>query len=316
VIDLKALRETQGTIQKSRAQTGNDYCLQGYHLLAQALNTDFKDKAQLLSAQQKFIQAVRFQRSSAEPLVGLAYILLLLNQIPLAEKYLYEAIRLNPDHEDAQTLLASLPQFRKSQPIPETPEMLSEPTTLIIPNNDPGHEDAQVALAQEIQSAVIAAQNWVWPAPGLDPVIVESLVAKLEQIAQQYHDLKQAVLELEAEWDTTPLEIALYPLERVLRQGQKLKRVSDTFLELQAQIEKIAKQIASALQALQKADAKQLPIFESRLDRIMDSCDHLADEIDALQEQGYIIQALERLYEILLFRVEAFRDALDDSLIQ
>lgn len=312
VFDLHALRETQGKIQNSRAHLGQTQSQAGYQHLAAAFQSDFRDKAALQAALEKFLQAARFQRSSPEPLIGLGYIFLLLNQLDQAEKYLREALRLSPQDPDAAALLRDLHRLRTPDlpaATPLTPTLsLSEPAVTGVLSAEESGPDA---VQHRIATVLTAAKAWALPPPSPDSARAEGLTQQLALFQQQYQTLQSEIQALQSDWDTTPLELALYPLEKILRQGQKRLELCQLYGQLVARMHKLQSQVETALAAVFRAEAAQLPIYESRLERVMDSCDQLADEIEALQDRHPTAE-LEAVYHELLQRVEQFRDCLDE----
>ena len=80
-------------------------CKDGYRHLAQAEASKFEDKQSLKLASRHFLDSVAVDRGNPDPLVGTAYILLLLGNNDHAMMYLKEALRVDPGHEDAIKLV-------------------------------------------------------------------------------------------------------------------------------------------------------------------------------------------------------------------
>ncbi|KAL6057065.1 hypothetical protein QOT17_015728 [Balamuthia mandrillaris] len=79
---------------------------QGVDLLAKAQASGFEDKQSLKDASTAFINGLVCDRNAPECYVGLAYLLLLLDDRPFALRYLNECLRVCPDYEDAKKLKA------------------------------------------------------------------------------------------------------------------------------------------------------------------------------------------------------------------
>jgi len=284
----------------------------GYQILAEVWNSQFEQKDQLKQALECFVRAVKTQRNSAEAFVGLAYLLMLIQENEQAKPYLREALRLNPRQADAQKLLKALylpptQVVSRSNPPPSVPAPLpSSP----LPVNSLTPEQ----LLLDIQRACQAAQEKVLPLPSGRADDLENLTQTLEQFNLSYRDLKAELKMLEAEEDCTALEIALYPFEKIIREWKKNLAVNEAFQSLLQKIAKQTQQSQKAIFTLKSSQGfKQIEIYESRLEFLLDSCDRFADEIDLFQEQGFATHELENCYAQLLETVESFREALDEA---
>ena len=127
--------------------------------------------------------------------------------------------------------------------------------------------------------------------------------ALFSQLEAMYQTLAKKVHLLEPSMDVSAFFAQLFPFEIVLKEWGQVIALSEQFIGLQAEI----LTLTSRFQAL--SDELSTPEKEHiQLEDILDQCDSLADALDALEQKGYNIQALEAPYNALLKQVEEFQD--------
>ena len=113
-MELKELQVTKESLEKTRVHSSL-FCEKAYELIAKAEKNQFTNKVQLQNAAKLFIQALRRYRNQAEPFVGLGYIHILMADFNGAQKFLKQALALEPENESARDLM----EYTKQPFVPE-----------------------------------------------------------------------------------------------------------------------------------------------------------------------------------------------------
>ena len=110
-MDLKHLmnmREEISGLSGKRHRESDVSWLHGLDLLEQAAAGGYRHKPFLIRAGESFLIAIQHNRRNPDPYVGMAYLYLLTGDQARAIRYLNEAQRVAPSHDNSRLLLAAI----------------------------------------------------------------------------------------------------------------------------------------------------------------------------------------------------------------
>ncbi len=317
---LHALRQQSSQLASQRHEKSDEAYQEGLKALAEAQASGFRDKNALKQASQQFLKAIQMARGKAEPYVGLAYLLLLLGQQAQAVRYLQQAQRIEPNHEDTRKLLQYIqnPQAFAAPVSQANPSMQAESgfriLTLDRPESpdhvNPDEEDRPRALREKLTLLSYEASKLPTELI-LDRKQLKAARAQVQGWEEQLEAIQEDIHDLERTHNVNGLQRSVQVLERRIEKLDKLCRdsahmcqIHDDILDAQLDVRGALKQSTFVPE---QADA-----LEARLEEFLDECDRLADLIDEAEAQGLDTQALAMNYEALTAAVERFQDAVDD----
>lgn len=303
-------------LQAHRHQQASQFTASARQLIDQATAEQFSDKELLKTALEMLMHAVQHNRQHTEAYLCLAYLMYLIGDDTTALEYLKDALALEPAHPVGLELKAEILKQRFAEPTTKTQ---AHPSRLM------QEQLAQDELAEEeldedeLQQAIVQAIHQLSSQP---PPQVKGLDLEAYQQARQFQALLQQrqqvfeaqLLRLEQEVDVMSLRQALRPLEVFLRRSQQQLQGVQQLLTLQRDIQReirVVQQMYDLLAGqLQAADLK---LLEQKLEQSLDQADLLADQLDALENQGIDQQALVQLYEQLVTLTQQFIEQLDEK---
>jgi DNA repair ATPase RecN len=270
---------------------------QGLTVLHQARHNHFADKQLLGQAFEHFKGAIRLNRQDIRPYLGTVYLLFLMGETQLAQYFLKQAQRLEPDHADIAALENYLAQ--------------------------PAYETQQIPLDfdqlyQDVRSFIFAQTRWQMslgtpqtPQTDTDEI---HLLKQFTHFQTQLDAIRQYLLLMDEELDVADLWQNLKPLETLEKRYQRLAEHIQATRAIATALETYKAQseqwLTSVPQLETKAQVKQL---ENQLEQMMDHCDRIADQLEALQKQKIPTTALEQRYEQWVQLLERLDDLLDET---
>ncbi|MGV3526891.1 MAG: hypothetical protein ACO1RX_21920 [Candidatus Sericytochromatia bacterium] len=309
--ELAGLQNKLQAGQNGRSQRADQFCAAGVLALQNAYAQNFADKSLLKQAHGHFINAIRYNRQDIAAYLGLAYLLMLVEDVAMARKYLQEALRVEPDNAEALQLLAYMTRL-------ESGPAVSVPADVALPEwESPAETLDYDALYEQIEGFIFKQVHQLMsrpamPRPTLDAETLQSLRQDFAALQSQHAYVNQHLQTLEQELDTSELVQKMRPFESLLRRFEQALHISE-------QLERVMQALERELQAVQalqvQAHALQTPAelaeLEDLLEETMDRCDALADQLDAFENQADDLSAALQRYEALITRVEALRESLD-----
>lgn len=286
--------ETLNPNTRYRHEESQNYLSRGVECMLLAEEDQYQDKALLTEACDAFIEAIKYNRQQTEAYVGMAYLLWILGDNPRALQYLEQGLRTHPAHPDVHALIKQI--TGKTQA-----------ATAAAPQAQP---QAYQALQAEIQVLLqkLQGENTATLAASVNPHAVERLQERLLTWESDYEAVLTAIDALQAFHERVMLTCELGPVQdrimayhQALRQSERLTRLDDKILENT----RLTRQYLNALEAGETA------MFRSYADILIDNCDALADELDALEREGLNIRTLDSHYQQLIEMVEAFQQAME-----
>ncbi|MEZ0367630.1 MAG: hypothetical protein ACAI44_00945 [Candidatus Sericytochromatia bacterium] len=309
-MNLKELVRTQSDLVANRRDESESQCKQAYFLIAEAEGQGFVDKAPLKQAMRLFIQAARQRRNYVEPYIGLAYLSLLIDQKEVALKYLQTALRLEPGNEDALRLQNYLVE---GPPEPVAEESFELVTLETVQTQDPDqlYDQLEKALFHWIRELMKQPP----PQAGIKPEVIEQLQKQNEELEDRVRGFDRQITLLDQDFDTSELRRRLRPLEVMLQRYQKALEVSESMQMIHKQLQGLIDTVRGISARVQNPVPEQLQRAEAEIESLMDSCDWVADQLDALDNQGHDIGPLEYSYKILAAIIEQVRDTVDEHTV-
>lgn len=298
---LQQMKSQTNALSDTRRSTSEEAYQKGIDLLAQAQASQFEDKDALKQASENLIRAIQYGRQNLPAYVAMAYLLILLDDKMTAVRYLNEAKRIDPDHEDVVNLIEFIKNpndaMEHSDGDDFSPELLG-----VANEGDELYEEVQTLIQTELEALDLI--SWV---PALTPQsfrILEEQYMHLEEVRAK---LAEKLGELEFEMDTGALQQHARPLEEAQQKIAGLRKSSHAMLktlqEMQQNIDAVQQDVSCFIASS--------PELEDKLEHYLDACDRFADVLDQTEEQGYAIAPFEAKYNQLVQTVEQLQDLLD-----
>ncbi|MEZ0375217.1 MAG: hypothetical protein ACAI44_39385 [Candidatus Sericytochromatia bacterium] len=283
----------------------------GLDCLQNAQQDGFHDRELLVEACEALLDAIRYDRARLEPYLGMGYLLWLLGEYQQARDYLSEALTLAPDNADAQTLLQAL-QASLRQASPPRQAILPPLSPLPSKDFDRWYDEVEREIKTEIQT--------ISRIPPASFAISDDRL-RIEALERRYADLLRAQArilaqceQIEAEIDCAGLRSMLRPIEIVLARCHTSLSASWQLVELGVMLEAHRQWLEHSLAQFEAAQGLMPPEFtQERFEYLLEDCDTLADQIDALDQSQPEISALIAAYEDLVQKVTQLQDVLDQT---
>lgn len=334
--------------RQEKSATAYQSALEAFRVAAAC---EFRQPQAVAEACRQLGQAIRFHPSQAEPYAALAYLLWLFGRESEASACLRTALIHDPGLEMArqvQTLIQSQAPARPAaegpravavrlSPLPQRPASLSErasaqPSDLALTLPDPlpaapvgtssaaqppaGSDEDPEALAEQIEARIHQEVRAMLHQPvfkaSADPGLSASLRAHQDALGQTYALLCAQIESLEQELETGPLLARLKPIEMRLKQFQHLATACEIFAGLEQAIDRELSQAEGQISRLEQ-DASAAGAIQAGLDRILDTCDAFADQLDELERKGHDIEPLTQKYTRLVQQIEQVQDLLEEA---
>ncbi|PKL75400.1 MAG: hypothetical protein CVV27_15595 [Candidatus Melainabacteria bacterium HGW-Melainabacteria-1] len=314
---LDALSKLSGTRDMQRHQRAQDQLVEGMKLLQRAHDEGFTQPLRLQQACSLLIEAIKQRRGDIRPYLGLAYIFMLLEDHAQAQKYVRQALTLEPDNplvrsfqariaEDHQRIAARRQTLRHS-PGPSAASIAAADQGL---DYDALYETAQSEIRKLLRELMLAGLS--------APVSNARGIAALEQRQAAQQAGHQAILAqlkiVDEDIDTADLVRLLKPVEAHLRRSQQVIELSKQLQSLAARLREdieLAAQICEEARGTQ--DPADLEVLEENLEALLDNADGYAQSIEELQQQHQQLADIETLYAQLQEQIESYQDALEEA---
>lgn len=175
------------------------------------------------------------------------------------------------------------------------------------------------ALETDLEASLLAHAEGYRAAPLPKATLDAKAVLKLERERDELKELcdrltaQLADLDRRGEIETARLHMNFEPLLQRLRLCDEALRICGVFSELGQRLARELAEVKEACVALAKQFLpNHLPKFEQGLEIFQDRCDALADQLDALENQGHDIAELVPGYEAWMAQIEQFSEILDE----
>ncbi len=306
---IASIQQTRQQLESRRQNQAETLMKSAFEAMRKAFDPQAgRQKRQLLQAAlEAFGNALQQQRSNPEIYIGLAYLLISLQEFAQAFNYLQEAQRLAPGHPDIEQMLAYLKQ--------RSERMLAMPLTrtgAAVPSEPIQSEDEYDELydkvESQLQTALAGIQREVLPTK---PTLALSQSPALAQLFQDYQQLSQSLQRdlriLHSEFDTAPLEQQVARLNVFLKRCQGLLAGAEELKQLYQALMGFRAEVKGQIQTFSPAAA--LPPVDDLLDR----CDAFADQLDEYERKGYALKELLECYEAVVEDLENLQNLIDEQ---
>lgn len=334
-MDFSAIASIQQTRQQleSRRQSQAEALMKtAFETMRKAFDPESgRQKRQLLQeAIEAFGSALQQQRSNPEIYIGLAYLLISLQEFSQAYNYLQEGQRLAPGHPDIVQMLDYLQnRAQRVQAKPAATSVSARPAALPSalpisasqsagpagtspasagPQNEDEYDELYDKVESQLQTALAGIRREVLPT---QPNLSLSQSPSLAQLFQDYEKLGQSLQRdlriLHSEFDTAPLEQQLSQLNLFLKRCQKLLTGAEELRQLYKRLQGFHAEIKNQIQVFSQTGA-QPPV-----DDLLDQCDAFADQLDEYERKGYALKELLSSYEALVEELETLQNLIDEQ---
>ncbi|MBT9544324.1 MAG: hypothetical protein IV090_02955 [Candidatus Sericytochromatia bacterium] len=263
-----------------------------------AENKGFESPDLLKKAADAFAISVQYNRKNPQPLIGLAYLFLLVKDAKSAAPYLAQAAQLAPDHPD----LVALNQWLLGK-TPERPADLE---------SDLHFEQVERLISQSVQQYL-----QLHPLPSIEPQVFLRLQQQQWALRELCERLHSQITGLQTENESFGLDYQLAPLWEKLKTFEVAVQVSQDYLRLIKGIQTDISAIEDLSQTLQlRSEQALLDALEQKLELFLDRCDAIADQLDDYDRQGFEIAGVEKYYQSLCQKIELLQESVEDNLVR
>lgn len=309
-MDLQALhtyKQKTEQISQERHEAAADLLRCGLECLADAQAEGFSDRALLVEACEYLMEALRLNYRETEAYIGMGYLLWVLGDPLGALPYLQEALELEPQNQDVQTLLLLV---APPHPVARLSTALPLAVVSAQPNYDQLYDELQALIIREIQQvSALPPQTFM---VSNEKFKIEQMERKYRQWVETQMSLQHKMGLVEVEIDCSELQKMLRPLDILLQRAQTQLNLSWQWVHLEetllAQTEWLDAHILSF-----EAQNGALPLDFSlaRFDILLEDCDSLADLLDEYELKQFDVSSLIAKYEAMTDKISQIQDYLD-----
>lgn len=296
-------------LTNNRQQSSDQSYTEGMRLLFQAKESNFQDRQALKSACDLLLKSIQKNRQNVSPYISVAYILMLLADHKRASKYLRQALRLDPQNENANNLLECIQEVQKIQLTPEE----KQATFISRFQQNPQIQDYGV-LYEQTEKKIKELLLQLMRTPHSTQAVLEP--DELEKLSSKHSELKHFMQHFESQFkliehelNTSALYVLIRPLETLLKRYQQAIHQSQVFMQMIEQIEGVKRQTLRLINELQL----QHRDIGSELEPLLDFCDAQADQLDDLEHKKINITLIKPFYKQLIEHVSLLQDLYDEK---
>lgn len=307
---LAKLQKKTASVARQRHDVSADLISRGFSALLTAQQEDFANRERLVEACELLLEAIRYQRSNPDPYVGVGYMYWLVGEYQESIAYLQEALIFDPQNEDARTLLDQMSQNRpqarpadssSSQNIPE------------LDDTDPDYDELYDQTETQINRLVQEVSSFSPKDFGVrtERFAIEKMERKYAGLIQKQDQLLADLQFVEKEIDCDELRARLRPFNLFLERCRQILAKSWQQVELQQILNDHNIWIRKELIRIGRGDQLPDDFSQKRFEHLLEDCDALADQLDALEQEGHDVSGLVQSYEQLAAQVNNMQDLLD-----
>jgi hypothetical protein len=298
MMNLSALHSFQSQLDKlstDRHHKAGSSCETGLRLCQEALSQSPPDSEKLKQAVKLLLNAIQQHRLNPEPYQAVAIICILLERWQQAIKVVRALLAISPQDAGAQALMQYI-HTAMNGGIPET-NAFEEPSENL---------DADI---HQLLHAIFKVEKAI-KAPEMNSASFALLKIEFAHVHQSQQNITAQIGRLESYTDTTPLHFRMKPiLEKISRCEQDIQVYTSLF-QCQQQVTQLQKEVIRLYHQL-NADENLSASTEHHLENILDACDHIADTLDAHEQNGFSIGWVEQPYTQLTLQIEQLQELLD-----
>lgn len=303
---LASVSGISSRLSQSRAETAHKLCEQGFALLSDLLKeTVLHDlKHHFMETFDLFSKALSAQRTHPEPYIGLAYLLALVEDYPRAMAYTKAAQRLAPDHEDIDVLLSYI-VAKTSAKAKTNPVHQHAVTSTSEIDYDALYDRVELRLKMELQRL----QQAPIPEPSGKLKHCQKLDSQLQVLKAFNDELQKELRLLDEEFDISELSGYMRQIMHYMQRYRQTQSISEALVTLYTNIEAEEQYVEQFTEQMQTLSVDEL---DQALEKVLDRCDQLADQLDSWEGKGIVLSDLVQRYETLTREVDSLQDQLDE----
>lgn len=280
-------------LAQKRHSSGQQFRETGLRNLAFAAQAGFRDKSHLKNSFRELVRAIQHNRGDADAYLGLVYLQLLVDDKPMALRYLQEGMRVAPEHAELQALFQDL-----TSPLSISPSAQDHENAL--------YDKVCQSLETQHQHLLVLQSM---PVPCLD-------FAELSTYQKLYQERLAFQTLLATQMDDLEQELDISSLRRQFQGLDGLLRLARTHLDISLRFQVLAREIKMLSQAVSHSFGELGMMVaqdrELQIDGFYDRCDRIADQLDTFDNQGYAIGGLTPDYEFVVQQLETYAERIDE----
>jgi len=294
-MDFSALAEAReqlvSELNAGHREVSELSAFQGFCCLLAAEQKGYQAPELLKKAADAFGISLQYNRKNPQPMIGLAYLFLLVKDPRGAAPYLAEVEKLAPDYPD----------------LPPLKYWLSGKKPITQADSD---ADFRYEEVERLISASVAQYLQLHPLPSIEPQLYLRLQEQHMALRQLCERLQNQLSDLQAETESF---YKLQPLWEQLKAFEVAVKVSQDYLRLVKRIQTDISEVDKLNQSLQ-LERTHFTELEQSLESLLDRCDAIADQLDDYDQQGFEIGDVEKYYQSLCQKIENLQESVEDSL--
>lgn len=333
---LSALASLSDTRNQQRQGQAEKHLNKGLALLQKAHDEGFRHPLRLQEAAASLIEAIKFNRGETRPYLAMAYVFLLLEDHSMAQKYVHQALTVEPDSDQVRLFQARIAEdyrrvaerrqsartaqtaasapagaaFEPSRAVSSLPQKAQSDFDLLNFDFDARYDAAEARLRHLLREVMTAGAL----APVSEPRELSAIHQPAQKQKQGYETILQELKVIETEIDCSDLRRLLRPIESHLKRAEQVFAISQELLLLKT---KIREETALVGQLCQEAAATQDPadveVLEENLEAFLDNADGYGRTIERLEAREPLLGDMRQVLGQLNERIETYQEALEET---
>lgn len=306
---LSNLETKTFSLAQQRHDEAAELTRDGMLCLLEARDEGFTDPELLAEACEYLLDAIRHNRNDPDPYIGMGYLLWLIGESAEAAPYLLEALHLDPGNSDATQLLELTRQPLATAPQPQAPPPIAVEPEL---DYDRLYDELEAYITREVQQLSALPPKAFAITDQRERI--ERMERRFETLSQTQAEIQASLAAVEEEIDCSELRQKLRPFDVLLKRcGASLSR-SWELIQLQEVIAGHSRWLQRELGRFEARNGELPEDFsQERFEALLGDCDALADQLDALEQEGLEAGELITAYERLAQQVTILQELLDQT---
>lgn len=302
MFDLAALSQAQQKVQiktENRHHQSAQLYQRGREYIQTAL-AGAVDRAKLQKAVDCFTRGIQLNLHNPMNYVGMGFLFLLIQRPHKAVPFLKSALHIEPGMPLALDLMQQAQAIKSlpSKPSPQAGEV----------DFDGLHEQLEKQIAFYSRQLTQADFDPMVPVIGTERI--QSLKEMLDKYAEIQADLSKQLVLVDSEMDSGMLHKQFQFFTGQVKRLANLIRISDEFNSILHALDQHTRQCRQLL--LEARNQPETLRLEPELEALLDRCDFVADQLDALDEKGYDILPLKPAYRSFMHSLTELQDLLEE----
>lgn len=287
---------------KQNKRSEDELYQQACEQLTTCINSNFTQSELLAQTMENFADLLQKEPTNPRAFVALGYIFIMgLQQYREAQPYLDYALNLDPHHPTALELKRVMSTFSEIQAYAD---LMISPAGEI--NYDQLYDETEQQLITQVQFFAEAQSDFVF---SLEPEVIDQMLGHYNTIRNWITGIEQRISIIDQEIDTSDLSLKLKQLETLTKRFAHTVTFSQVLVRLNERLESWIQRIQLEIQTL--SQNKSHPLNPDTINSYLDQTDVLADQLDALEQNGVPIHLVLDKYNALAQIIEKLQDTID-----